>query len=152
LASTTGITNWSDLLNESVHTSDDEDIGDIEAVNRNFIVVKRGWSNVHRYYIPASKVDAWDGSVLWLNVPEQTVKSNYERNTVPDTGRYMVKGHEDEYKGDYPEIRTSPVRYALPTYPTTSTEELSIYRCPLCETQSASTSMTTTTTPAFRNE
>jgi hypothetical protein len=27
-----------DLINESVHTSDDQDIGDIEAVSRNFIV------------------------------------------------------------------------------------------------------------------
>ena len=34
---------WVDLLNESVHTSDDSDIGDIEAVNREFIVVKRGF-------------------------------------------------------------------------------------------------------------
>lgn len=32
---------WVDLLNESVHTSDDVDIGDVEAVNRQFVVVKR---------------------------------------------------------------------------------------------------------------
>jgi hypothetical protein len=29
---------WTDLINESVHTSDDQDIGDIEAVSCNFIV------------------------------------------------------------------------------------------------------------------
>ncbi|HET6807821.1 MAG TPA: hypothetical protein VFH28_02065 [Nitrososphaera sp.] len=32
---------WTDLIGESVHTSDDQDIGDIEAVSRNFIVVKK---------------------------------------------------------------------------------------------------------------
>jgi hypothetical protein len=33
---------WVDLINESVHTSDDIDIGgDIEAVSRDFIVVKQ---------------------------------------------------------------------------------------------------------------
>jgi len=32
---------WIDLINESVHTSDDIDIGDIDAVSRDFIVVKR---------------------------------------------------------------------------------------------------------------
>jgi hypothetical protein len=36
---------WTDLICESVHTSDDQDIGDIEAVGRNFIVVKRGSSS-----------------------------------------------------------------------------------------------------------
>jgi hypothetical protein len=32
---------WISLLNESVHTSDDVDIGDIYAVSRNFVVVIR---------------------------------------------------------------------------------------------------------------
>ena len=35
---------WTDLINESVHTSDDQDIGSIEAVSRNFIVVKKDLS------------------------------------------------------------------------------------------------------------
>jgi putative aminopeptidase FrvX len=37
---------WIDLLNESVHTSDDIDIGDIIAVSRDLVVVKRGFVNV----------------------------------------------------------------------------------------------------------
>lgn len=38
---------WVDLINESVHTSDDIDIGDIDAVSRDFVVVKRGFMNIH---------------------------------------------------------------------------------------------------------
>jgi hypothetical protein len=79
---------WTDLINQSVHTSDDQDIGDIEAVSRNFIVVKRGIVKVHRYYIPLHKVEGWDGRVLWLKIPEEAVKSNYERDTVPDAYNY----------------------------------------------------------------
>lgn len=33
---------WLELINESVHTSGDIDIGDIETVSRVFIIVKRG--------------------------------------------------------------------------------------------------------------
>lgn len=36
--------NWIDLINESVHTSDEVDIGHINAVSRDFIVVKRALS------------------------------------------------------------------------------------------------------------
>jgi hypothetical protein len=49
---------WIDLIDESVHTYDDVDIGDIDAVSRDFIVIKRGFVNVHmllivvRYTIP----------------------------------------------------------------------------------------------------
>ena len=42
---------WITLIDESVHTSDDIDIGDIEAVSRDFVVVKRGFVNRHYYYI-----------------------------------------------------------------------------------------------------
>jgi len=49
-----------DLMGESVHTSDDEGFGDVEAVSRNFIVVKRGIVIVRHYYIPVNKVEGWD--------------------------------------------------------------------------------------------
>jgi hypothetical protein len=45
-----------DLTQESVHTSDNKDIGDIEAVNKDSIVVKRGFKNVHYYYVPIREV------------------------------------------------------------------------------------------------
>jgi hypothetical protein len=79
---------WTDLINESVHTSDDQDIGDIEAVSRNFIVVKRGLVNVHRYYIPLHRVEGWDGKVVWLKIPEDAVRTNYERDARPDPYNY----------------------------------------------------------------
>lgn len=79
---------WTDLINESVHTSDDQDIGDIEAVSRNFIVVKKGLVNVHRYYIPLHRVEGWDGRVVWLKIPEDAVKANYEREAAPDPYNY----------------------------------------------------------------
>lgn len=46
-----------DLLAESVHAVDEVDIGDIEAVSRDFVVVKRGFVNIHYYYILISKVE-----------------------------------------------------------------------------------------------
>jgi hypothetical protein len=79
---------WTDLINQSVHTSDDQDLGDIEAVSRNFIVVKRGLVNVNRYYVPLHKVEGWDGRVVWLKIPEEAVRSNYERNAAPDPYNY----------------------------------------------------------------
>jgi hypothetical protein len=60
---------WMDVTNESVYTSDDVDIGEIEAINRDFLVVKRGFINVHCYYIPITKVEGWDGHVVWLKIP-----------------------------------------------------------------------------------
>jgi hypothetical protein len=84
---------WVDLVNESVHTGEDIDIGDIDAVGRDFVVVKRGFMNVHYYYIPISRVEGWDGNVLWLKITEDEAKHNYERNVVPDASRCFVKDY-----------------------------------------------------------
>ncbi len=74
---------WINLIDESVHTSDDIDIG-ILMLNRDFVVVKRGFVNVHYYYIPITKVEGWDGHILWLKITENDVKANYERDKIPD--------------------------------------------------------------------
>src|SRR5918992_5859236 len=98
-------TNCTDLINESVHTSDDIDIGDINAVSRNFVVVKRGFVDVHYYYIPIHMVEGWDGNILWLTIPEEKVVTKYEKEDLPpDPSRYYVKDYPIYYPSYYPEL------------------------------------------------
>ncbi len=42
---------------QSVHTADDVDIGDIYALSHDFAVVKRGYLKEHYYYIPLAKLE-----------------------------------------------------------------------------------------------
>jgi hypothetical protein len=75
-----------DITQESVHTSDDIDIGDIEATSKDTVVVKRGIINVHYYYIPVSLIE---GSV-WLTITEQEIKDKYEKDSEPDPAKYFM--------------------------------------------------------------
>lgn len=126
---------WIDLINESVHTSDDVDIGDIDAVSRDFIVVKRGFVNIHYYYIPIGKVEGWDGHVLWLKVPEEYVKKNYERDVHHDPLRYYMNDSPG-YTAAYPEVEIIMPKYSRPVYTTKNTtpEDFREYLCELCQT------------------
>jgi hypothetical protein len=127
---------WIDLINQSVHTSDDIDIGDIDAVSRDFVVVKRGIINIHYYYIPLNKVEGWDGTVLWLKITESEVKEKYERNKVPDPVNYYVKDYPYYITSHYPELPLLTSRYTKPDYPDTSppvTNVPRLYRCGLCD-------------------
>ena len=133
---------WIGLIDESVHTSDDMDIGDIDAVSRDFIVVKRGIVNVHYYYIPISKVEGWDGHVLWLKITEKEVIGKYERDVTPDPARYYVKGYSAYSATYYPELTMIPSRYIRPVYSgigtVTSTKTIPssdvphIHKCDIC--------------------
>ena len=130
---------WISLINESVHTYDDIDIGDIYAVSRNFIVVKRGFVNVHYYYIPIKKVEGWDDNVLWLRITEEEVKEKYERDTIPDPNQYYVK-YYPYYTGftgyNYPLpviVRRYPEPYEYVTRSPPEKMVSRVYRCGLCE-------------------
>ena len=126
---------WIDLINESVHSSDDIDIGDIDAVSRDFIVVKRGFVNVHYYYIPFSKVEGWDSQVVWLTITESEFKADYERDTIPDPARYYVKDYPVYNSTSYPEVVMIQSRYKRPAFTTSPSNKTSrIYKCDLCDT------------------
>jgi hypothetical protein len=122
---------WFSIINESVHTSDDVDIGDIDALNKNFVVVKRGFKNVHYYYIPVSRVEGWDGRILWLKLTESQVKNNYERNVEPDPFIYFVKEHKEYFMPiALPVIHPKGLEQRSKVKPEDYVPHL--YNCPLC--------------------
>ena len=98
------------MINQSVHSADDGDIGDIDALGRDFIVIKRGYLNEHYYYVPITRVEGWDGNVLWLSVTEDEVRANYERKIAPDPTRYYIKDYP-LYSAQFPELRLILPRY-----------------------------------------
>jgi hypothetical protein len=122
------------LINESVHTNDDVDLGDVEAVNSNFIVVKRGFVNVHRYYIPLTAVEVWDGHILWLKIDESKVKEYERSDIIPDPERYYVK--DCIYSNDnYPPLAVikniwDPALYRKMSH--TVARPQYTYKCDLC--------------------
>ena len=124
---------WVTLINESVHTSDDVDIGDVQAVSRIFVVVKRGFVNIHYYYIPINKVEGWDGYVLWLSISEKEVNENYERDTPPNPYRYYMRDYPYYASSYYPELKMIPSRYIIPSFGQLAAPQK--YRCDLCNNE-----------------
>lgn len=130
------IKNWTDLINKSVHTTDDMDIGDIEAVSRDIVVVKRGFVHIHYYYIPVANVEGWDGNVLWLKITESEVKGKYERNKVPDPTLYYVKDYPYYTTAYYTDLPIIPSKYNRPDYLITNPPTVDaprLHRCSLCD-------------------
>ncbi len=128
--------NYIGLINESVHTSDDVDIGDVYAINKYFVVVKRGIIRIHFYYIPIAKVEGWDGNALWLKISEEEVKK-YERDVFPNPLRYYVK--DFPYQNMPPAVPRAVVispRAKDPTFPSMVYDKdvQDNYTCDLCNT------------------
>ncbi|HZD35122.1 MAG TPA: hypothetical protein VE130_07955 [Nitrososphaeraceae archaeon] len=81
-----------DLTKQSVYVRKrkGKDIGEIEAVSKDTIVVKTGIRDVHYYYVPIEKVEGWDGHVVCLNITEEEVEQ-FESKEKPDKSKYFTK-------------------------------------------------------------
>jgi hypothetical protein len=74
---------WEEVIFKRVKTSDEVDIGDIETVANEYIVVREGVGKIRRYYIPKAHINNYDGSALYVAVPAGLVSSKFERESPP---------------------------------------------------------------------
>jgi hypothetical protein len=74
---------WDEVIHKHVRTLDNVDIGDVDRVGNEFIVVREGVSNVHMYYIPKQYITNYDGSSIWIDVASGLVSPKFEREDEP---------------------------------------------------------------------
>jgi hypothetical protein len=74
---------WDQLIHKHARTKDKVEIGYVERIGDEFIVVREGVSNVHVYYIPKTYIREYDGSQIWIDASSGLVRSKFERKTEP---------------------------------------------------------------------
>jgi hypothetical protein len=85
---------WEEVIHKRVKTTDNVDIGDIDTVGNEFIVVREGVANVRLYYIPKTYINNYDGSSLYVAVPSGLVSAKFERETEPTPEEIRMLGEE----------------------------------------------------------
>lgn len=64
---------------KGVITSERQPLGNIIGERGDSIIVEKGVANEHIYLIPKSKIEAYDGAQLILNITDQDLKSFEEK-------------------------------------------------------------------------
>lgn len=97
---------WDQLIHKHVRTTDNVEIGYVERIGNEFIVVREGVSNVHIYYVPKTFIRDYDGSQLWIDAPSGVVRSRFKRETEPATEELRTLAREaPRYKRVQPEAQ-----------------------------------------------
>ena len=91
---------WEEIIHKRVKTTDNVDIGDVEKVGNEFIVVREGVAKIHLYYIPKSYINNYDGSALYVDAPSGLVSAKFERHTEP-TPEEIRKLSEEQPKKSF---------------------------------------------------
>ena len=74
---------WSDVIKREARGNNDEDLGEVQEVGDNYVLVQRGLINKDKFYIPKDMVESYDGEVLRFSISEVEAKSRFLRDSSP---------------------------------------------------------------------
>ncbi|MGZ5470739.1 MAG: YsnF/AvaK domain-containing protein [Nitrososphaeraceae archaeon] len=68
---------WNDVIKKEARGINDEDLGEVQLVEDNYVLVQRGIINKEKFYIPKDQAESYDGDVLKSKFSEQEL-SQYQ--------------------------------------------------------------------------
>jgi len=74
---------WDKIIHKGVRATDNVDIGSVERVGNEFVVVREGTADAHIYYVPKTFIKDFDGSQLWIDAPSGLVRPKFEMDKEP---------------------------------------------------------------------
>ena len=75
MSSSSSTINWGDVIKKEARGRNDEDLGEVQEVGENYVLVQRGMINKDKFYIPRNLVESYDGDVLRFSITEEDAKS-----------------------------------------------------------------------------
>ena len=61
---------WNDVIKKEARGSNDEDLGEVQEVGQDYVLVKKGMINKDKFYIPKNMVESYDGDVVRFSISE----------------------------------------------------------------------------------
>lgn len=135
---TTSISNidWNDVIKKEARGSGDEDLGEVQEVGPNFVLVQKGLINKEKFYIPKDRVESYDGDTLCFSISEEEAKSKYMGEYPPSSLTNDVKKTNTDRANVDETTTTVPVtEERLGVAKSQSTSEAKITKTPVTETK-----------------
>ncbi len=85
MSSSSSSIDWSDVIKKEARGSGNEDLGEVQEVGQDYVLVQRGMINKDKFYIPKDMVESYDGDVLRFSISEEDAKSRFLGDSPPTT-------------------------------------------------------------------
>jgi uncharacterized protein (TIGR02271 family) len=69
---------WNDVIKKEARGINDEDLGEVQQIQGNYILLQKGMINKEKFYIPKDQAESYDGDVLKFRLSEQDL-SQFKR-------------------------------------------------------------------------
>src|SRR6187399_2395847 len=116
MSSSSSTIDWSDIIMKEARGTNDEDLGEVQEVGENYIMVQKGLINKDKFYIPKDMVESYDGDVLRFSVSEEDAKSRFLGDSPPSP---TTTANEAERKAEETVVPTTEERLDASTVDST---------------------------------
>ena len=62
---------WNDVIKKEARGINDEDFGEVQEIQGNYVLVQKGIINKEKFYIPKEQAESYDGDVIKFRISEQ---------------------------------------------------------------------------------
>ena len=62
---------WSDVIKKEARGNNDEDFGEVQDIQGNYVLVQKGIINKEKFYIPKDQAESYDGDVLRFRISQE---------------------------------------------------------------------------------
>jgi uncharacterized protein (TIGR02271 family) len=137
-SSRTSNIDWNDVIKKEARGSGDEDLGEVQEVGQDYVLVQRGMINKEKFYIPKDMVESYDGDVLRFSISEDDAKSRFLRDSPPSPSRTS----KETSVGQTEETTVPLTGERLDASKRESTREATITKEPVTETKTVEVPVT----------
>jgi uncharacterized protein (TIGR02271 family) len=127
---------WSDVIKKEARGSNDEDLGEVQEVGENYVLVQRGLINKDKFHIPKDMVESYDGEILRFSISEEDAKSRFLKDSPPTANEGLTAARKAE------ETTVPLTEERLDASKRESTREATITKEPITETKTVEVPVT----------
>ena len=84
---------WNDVIKKEARGINDEDFGEVQEIQGNYVLVQKGMINKEKFYIPKEQAESYDGDVIKFRISEQDL-NQFQREPPNIYGENTIQEQE----------------------------------------------------------
>jgi stress response protein YsnF len=94
---------WNDVIKKEARGNNDEDFGEVQDIQGNYVLVQKGLINKEKFYIPKDQTESYDGDVLRFRISQEDLNqyqheppSIWDSDNTQETTTHERETNEEE--------------------------------------------------------
>ncbi|HJY10120.1 MAG TPA: hypothetical protein VJ250_04170 [Nitrososphaeraceae archaeon] len=86
---------WNDVIKKEARGNNYEELGKVQEVKDNYVIIQRGTINKEKFYIPKDEAESYDGDVIKFKFSEQELSKYKDEPSFQDAEINTTKMEEE---------------------------------------------------------